>query len=130
MALPHTEKLLKYINLLIIVNKMMSSYIYVIGPDKPPIKIGVTTDLDIRLKAIQTGNSQKLQVHYIEEVDPNHAYLYEKIIHKNLKLQNTHGEWFDISIEDAINEIKWCLIRYENEINLANKIKHGSIKRY
>lgn len=108
----------------------MSSYIYVIGPDQPPVKIGVTTDSNIRLKAIQTGNSQKLHIHYMEEVNSEHAYLYEKIIHRNLKLNNTHGEWFDIPIQDAIDEIKWCLIRYENETNLANKIKNGSIKRY
>jgi hypothetical protein len=105
-------------------------YIYVIGPDEPPVKIGITGDYEQRLKSLQTGHSQKLHIHYLEEVEIGLARLYEGIIHKNLKLQQTHGEWFNIPIEDAINEIKWCSIRYGNETNIANKLKMGVIKRY
>ena len=105
----------------------MSYFIYVIGPKDPPIKIGITGDCEQRLKSLQTGHSQKLYIHYREPVDKKIAKLYEGIIHKNLKHNQTHGEWFDIPIEDAINEIKWCLIRYENEENLIFKKKSGLI---
>lgn len=103
----------------------MSYFIYVIGPKEPPIKIGITGDCEQRLKSLQTGHSQRLHIHYKEQVDKKIAKLYEGIIHQNLKHKQTHGEWFDISIEDAINEIKWCLIRYENEENIVYKKKAG-----
>ena len=105
----------------------MSYYIYVIGPKEPPIKIGITGNCEQRLKSLQTGHSQRLFIHHRELVDRKNAKLYEGIIHKNLKHNQTHGEWFNISIDDAINEIKWCFIRYENEQNLAYKKRAGLI---
>ena len=56
-------------------------YIYVIGPEDGPQKIGITNNLKHRLKAIQTGNPEKLYVHHFEEVDPKKVRKLEKKIH-------------------------------------------------
>jgi len=104
----------------------MSYFIYVIGPKEPPIKIGITGDINQRLRSLQTGHSSKLFVHHQEEItDSKTAKLFEGIIHKNLKHLQTHGEWFNLSIEDAINHVKWCIIRYENEPNLSYRKRAG-----
>lgn len=104
----------------------MSYYIYVIGPKEPPVKIGITGDLTQRLRNLQTGHSRELFVHHSEAIDNDKtAKLFEGIIHKNLKHRQTYGEWFDISIEDAIDYVKWCIIRYENEPNLLYKKRNG-----
>lgn len=104
----------------------MSYYIYVIGPKEPPIKIGITGDLNQRLRNLQTGHGKELFIHHYETIaDSKTAKLFESIIHKNLKHLQTYGEWFDISIEDAIDHVKWCIIRYENEPNLLFKKRAG-----
>lgn len=94
----------------------MSHFVYVIGPAEPPIKIGISKNCDKRLKSLQTGHSQKLLLHYSEPVDPKLARVFERIVHKNLSLQKTQGEWFNIPIEDAINEVKWAIMRYSDEL--------------
>ena len=40
----------------------MSFFVYAIGPENGPVKIGFTNNLKKRLKAIQTGNSEKIEV--------------------------------------------------------------------
>ena len=105
----------------------MEHFVYVIGPKEPPIKIGISKDCSKRLKSLQTGHSQKLLIHYTEPVSPELARVFERIIHKNLYLQKTHGEWFNLPIEDAINEVKWAIIRYSDEPNLRQRFKNGNL---
>jgi predicted GIY-YIG superfamily endonuclease len=103
---------------------MMTAFLYVIGPLKPPIKIGITKNCEKRLMNLQTGHSEKLFIHHREPIDSGLAKTFESIIHENLRLKRTHGEWFNISIDEAINEIKWALIRYENEPGLKHRYKN------
>lgn len=44
----------------------MTFFVYAIGPENGPVKIGFTNDLKKRLKAIQTGNPQKVEIFYSE----------------------------------------------------------------
>jgi hypothetical protein len=104
----------------------MNYYIYVIGPKEPPIKIGITGNLNQRLRSLQTGHDKELFIHHSEEVlDNKTARIFESILHKNLKYRQTYGEWFDISIQDAIEHIKWCIIRYGDDSNIHYKNKAG-----
>jgi predicted GIY-YIG superfamily endonuclease len=76
-------------------------YVYFIqqeGKDKDqPIKIGVTTNVDVRLKELQTGNPNKLVIRVtIPCKNKEKAYKFEKKLH-NLtakKYQRLEGEWF------------------------------------
>ena len=88
------------------------NYIYVIGGTEKPYKIGITNNLKRRLKDIQTGHPFKLHVHYSEEIPMEQVRLIEQNIHNTIRHKKTHGEWFDISLEDAIAEVKHARIRY------------------
>ena len=88
------------------------SYLYVIGGTEKPYKIGITTNLERRLKNLQTGHPHKLRIHYKEEIPDNQVRLLEQTIHRVIKHRQTHGEWFDIDLDQAISEVKYARIRY------------------
>ena len=88
------------------------AYVYVIGSTEKPYKIGITGNLEQRLKNLQTGHPYELKIHYIEEIPESQVKLIEQKIHKTIKHKQTHGEWFDISLDDAISEVKFARIRY------------------
>lgn len=94
---------------------MNSSWIYVIGSDTKPYKIGFSKNPEKRLKQLQTGHPKKLKIHHLEEINSNEVLIIEKNIHKENKFKKSHGEWFDLELEEAIAEIKFALIKYSKE---------------
>lgn len=97
----------------------MTIHIYVIAAHKEgPVKIGFSADPEERLKQLQTGHPEPLTLYYSLSFEKKQAKLMERIIHKTIKLHRTHGEWFDISVDSAIAEVDFALIRYGDEINL------------
>jgi hypothetical protein len=87
-------------------------YIYVIASStNGPSKIGISEKPSKRLKQLQTGHAEKLFLYHSEAVE--NARLYEGLFHKNLNHKRTHGEWFDLNVEDAIAHIQFTLIEYE-----------------
>jgi len=73
-------------------------YVYLIqsgeGIDRP-IKIGVSSNINKRLEAIQVGNPDK--VHLIAKMETDgeaHAYWLEKNLHKFFSSDRIRGEWF------------------------------------
>lgn len=102
---------------------MANNYIYIIGSDEPPFKIGITNNLDKRLKNLQTGHPKLLKIHEYKEVTSDKVRLLERVIHRHLKMYRTHGEWFDISLENARLELEFALIRYENDPTVAMRLK-------
>ena len=83
-----------------------------IGDTVSPYKIGFTKDPDKRLRTLQTGNPKKLQIHYKEMIGENEVKYIEKQIHKELKRKQVSGEWFNVSLDDAISEVKYAVMRY------------------
>lgn len=79
---------------------MKKNYLYIIQKENNPfeIKIGVTDDIDKRLKTLQTGNSDNLFVYHYEERED--AYKIEKKLHKifseNRINDREKSEWFYI----------------------------------
>ena len=65
-------------------------------------KIGVTKDVQNRLKQIQTGNHEKLEL--IDTIEIINESL-ESSIHKNLKEHSTNGEWFDCNLQTIYKSI-------------------------
>lgn len=60
-----------------------------------PVKIGFSKDPESRLKALQTGNPEKLQFLYkIKCNDESHARRLEQTLHEMLGTQNIRNEWF------------------------------------
>lgn len=102
---------------------MTTSFIYVIGSNGPPYKVGISKDPKRRLKNIQTGHPHKLEILSIKETAFNKTKLLETIIHRNINKYKTHGEWFDIELETLLLEIDYALIRYEDDPLLGTLAK-------
>lgn len=88
------------------------AYLYVIGGTEKPYKIGITNNPARRLKNLQTGHPKKLKLHHIELIPDDQVRLLEQTIHNTIKHRKTHGEWFDVDLEQAISEVKHARIRY------------------
>jgi len=96
------------------------NYIYVIGPENENgfMKIGFSQDPKKRLSSLQTGNIENLKIYHIEEVADERVRLVEKAIHREISHHREKGEWFRLSSEDAIAEVKFGIIRYGNDQRL------------
>lgn len=77
---------------------MKSTHLYVIRCGDY-VKIGVTNDVDKRLKQLQTGNPSQLVLEYVEaRYKPEKA---EKWLHQVFQHKRINGEWFkELSGED------------------------------
>jgi hypothetical protein len=106
----------------------MLSYIYIIGSDKPPYKIGISRNPERRLKNIQTGHPHKLQIWELRETDSKRTKLLESVIHKHLVNYRMTGEWFNIPLEEAKHHVDFALIRYEDDPLLEHLVKNKLIR--
>lgn len=78
--------------------------VYVIGPDvKGPVKIGIANNPKYRLAKLQTGFPENLYLYWSSVYD--NAKAMEASVHNALNAQRLNGEWFDISLEKAIETI-------------------------
>ena len=77
--------------------------------DSEAHKIGITKNSVLkRLKQLQTGNSNKIEILHIYE--SNNYKLVEKWLHGRFNMNKTgsDNEWFYLSNEDVINFINIC----------------------
>lgn len=75
---------------------MKVRHIYIIGSQRGPFKIGITTSLQDRLSGIQTGSHAKVAVIWSLPVEGHYASCAEKLTHKALSNYRLSGEWFDV----------------------------------
>jgi hypothetical protein len=95
------------------------SFVYVIAPSpEGPCKIGFSADPHRRLRQLQTGYPARLTLYHFQPFCADRAPLMEKLIHKSIAFRRAKGEWFNVSVEDAISEVEFSLIRYGDEPNL------------
>jgi hypothetical protein len=94
---------------------MTASYIYIIGGEAPPYKVGISKDPKRRLKALQTGHPHVLKIHALKETTVSKVKQLETIIHRNIDNYKTHGEWFDLDLDKILLEVEFALIRYEDD---------------
>lgn len=84
-------------------------FLYVIGPENGPYKVGTATSVEARLSGLQTGNHQELLVHRRYEAKTLSSAEMQRIerrVHKVLKDHNIRGEWFDCDLEAIDHVIK------------------------
>ena len=88
------------------------------------IKIGISQNPTKRLKQLQTGSPNPLELIYTEECGyggRKRTLQLEKLIHKDIKGKGLkqRGEWFTLnestSIQEIINTVMWIRIRYEQD---------------
>jgi predicted GIY-YIG superfamily endonuclease len=85
---------------------MKRHFIYVIGREEGPVKVGITSSLGSRLSAIQTGCHFKIEIlHYRECADRSQALEHEGIFHDVYASHRLAGEWFDLEAVFAIEGV-------------------------
>lgn len=83
------------------------SYIYVIGENDGPYKVGRAKEPQKRLADLQTANPRKLRMHLLSLAED--AVVAEALLHKVLEPYRVSGEWFECEVSeiekafDAIN---------------------------
>lgn len=81
-------------------------------------KIGISANPSKRLRELQTGHPFPLQIHYSEETDETRARIIERFIHDSVGYLRTRGEWFDMSPDEAITEVRFAMMRWESNPHL------------
>jgi hypothetical protein len=74
-------------------------FVYLLTNDYNHYKIGITTrTIEKRLKELQTGNSEKIDI--IKSFKTDHYFAVESWLHRKFKSKRLEGEWFDL--DDSI----------------------------
>lgn len=90
------------------------SYVYVIAPTLPLtgyVKIGVSSKPDNRRRALQAASGTPLTVMFAMQCDDQSclaapsAHRVERIAHSLLSAKRRHGEWFDVSADEAVDAV-------------------------
>ena len=99
-------------------------YLYVISSrDEGPCKIGISSDPSARLKQLQTGHPEKLVLRYVEPVEPARVKIYETLIHRHMSYMRSHGEWFKLTVQEAILQVQWTIIHYSDVDDLEKQVR-------
>jgi len=96
------------------------NFVYILSnSDNGYLKIGVSGNVDERVKQLQTGSWARLSIEYRSMVCSN-SFDIESTVHRKLKEKQVMGEWYDVSVSDAIS-----LIELEN-----HQLKTPLLKAY
>lgn len=82
------------------------SWIYIIGVEKNPVKIGIATDLRKRLGHLQIGCPDELIVHHTVRAPTRNLKVIEGLAHRRLHSSHRRGEWFNVDADDALAEVR------------------------
>ena len=106
----------------------MTEFIYVICEAQDPtcVKIGLSRDPDRRVRQLQTGWSQPLVVFHREEIPDGKVRGLEKLIHRLLAHLRLQGEWFELTPEAAVLEVRHALMRYGDEEDVSLRLRGGT----
>lgn len=78
-------------------------------------KIGYTTDIEKRIKSLQTASPTGINLIYLVESD--YAFKMEQALHKRYSSKNSNLEWFKLSDNDIKTIINWI----ETQISRSSK---------
>lgn len=81
-------------------------------------KIGITYNLQKRLKEIQTGTPDKIYI--VDHYETDNARKIEGALHSFFSDKHRNNEWFELSIEDEIKFKKLCHLTEKNLKILQN----------
>jgi hypothetical protein len=103
-------------------------FLYVIGAAiGGPVKIGISGNPDRRLGQLQTGHADRLQLFHREPVIREKARLLERLLHRDIGYMRAIGEWFNMTVEQAIAHVQFTLIEYDGIEDLAIKVRRRRI---
>jgi hypothetical protein len=81
-------------------------------------KIGVSKNPKKRVKQLQTGNSSELKL--IASFSSEYAHKIEKSFHSRFSYLKKEGEWFDLSLIEALSFVEDCK-RIHESIDILKK---------
>lgn len=78
-------------------------YIYLLkSQENGYYKIGKSVNPDKRIKTLQTGNPEKIDLISKVKVSDKFCNRVESALHLQYSYSNKNGEWFDLSLEDEL----------------------------
>lgn len=95
--------------------------IYIIGIQDNPVKIGMADNPRLRLKSLQTGCPDDLQLFWHIKVLSHSVEEIEAAVGRELIEHRRRGEWFNVSVETA----KATIIRVAQTIHEKNAERKG-----
>lgn len=82
-------------------------YVYLIeDQDNKRYKIGVTRNLEKRLRNLQTGNSNKIKL--IESFLTEYPFRLETMLHNKFKQFHHYNEWYELDEANINNFLNLC----------------------
>lgn len=100
---------------------MKRHFIYVIGREEGPVKVGITSMPEGRLATIQTGCHFKIEILHLRTCsNRDHALKHEQNFHAVYAERRLAGEWFDMDSDCAIDGIETS---FEHEIYFEKEAK-------
>lgn len=105
----------------------MADSIYIISNGKQ-YKVGFSKNPTRRVKQLQTGCADKLELKYSIEIEKAPIRLIELVAHKQFG-NRILGEWFDEDYDKLKNTIDYIKMRYDNE-ETAMQYKYGVLNYF
>jgi hypothetical protein len=100
---------------------MYQRFLYVIAASSAgPCKLGTSAKPEQRLRQLQTGHAERLQVFHLEAVEADRAALLERLLHRDIGHHRCFGEWFRLPVAEAIGYIRYVIITYALVENLRD----------
>ncbi len=105
-------------------------FIYCGDHKNAPVKIGVTSDIENRVSALQTGNPYQLECKaFIPCANKDQAYRLESFFHRQFRKSRMIGEWFKLyrfnlkALMDRFSSIESTPLKKQgvNIVKQANK---------
>jgi hypothetical protein len=84
----------------------MIGFVYVIGSQDNPVKVGHAERTDNRLSQLNVGNPDPLVLHHRVGVPWRNVRDVEKLAHRMLEKHHRRGEWYNVSAAHALEVIE------------------------
>jgi DNA-binding XRE family transcriptional regulator len=83
--------------------------VYVIKSDAGPIKIGISSNPENRLKSLQGSSPYTLTIYFVKAVNGGVAESIERQAHDSLAKNRLRGEWFNVAADDAVYVVNMAI---------------------
>lgn len=80
--------------------------VYLMKTDDSRYKIGVSIKPKRRLKEVQTGNPNVVEI--AAEYETEIPYKIETVLHNRFSAQKENGEWYNLSLNEEIEFVSMC----------------------
>lgn len=100
-----TDRFLKRVKTL--ARERSCAFVYVIGREEGPVKVGISSNPRKRLSQIKTACPFAAELLHVEPMlDRNHARYHEEMFHGVYAEKRLNGEWFDLDADLAIEQVE------------------------